>query len=88
MLTIAILAGGRSNRIGRDKAFIPFVGETLIKRILDRLANMAAEVFLIALESDELLELGMILPPDIIPGQGTLDGLYTALFAAPQPVVA
>jgi len=88
MLTIAILAGGRSKRMGQNKAVMPFLGEALVKRVLDRLANLAAEVILIAPESDHLLELGVRITPDIIPGQGPLGGLYTALFAATQPAVA
>jgi molybdopterin-guanine dinucleotide biosynthesis protein A len=88
MLTLAILAGGKSQRMGQDKAIVPFQGETLLHRVLDRLAGLAAEVIVIAPGSQEYLSLGIRIAPDQLPGRGPLGGLYTALFSASQPAVA
>ena len=88
MFTLAILAGGKSQRMGQDKAIMPFLGVALIHRILDRLGGLAAEVIVIAPESKEYLSLGIRIAPDLLPGRGPLGGLYTALFAASQQVVA
>ena len=88
MLTLAILAGGKSQRMGQDKAIMPFRGEALVRRVLDRLARLAAEVIVIAPGSQEYLSLGIKNVPDRLPGRGPLGGLYTALFAAAHPAVA
>lgn len=88
MLTLAILAGGKSKRMGQDKANIPFRGEALIRRVLDRLAGLAAEIIVIAPSSHDLLSLGIRITPDRLTGRGPLGGLYTALFSASHPAVA
>ncbi len=88
MLTLAILAGGKSQRMGQNKAIIPFRGEALVRRVLDRLAGLAAEVIVIAPDSQEHLSLGIKIAPDQFPGRGPLGGLYTALFVASHPAVA
>ncbi len=88
MFTLAILAGGNSQRMGQDKAIMPFRGETLVRRVLDRLAGLAAEAIVIASESQKYLSLGIRIVPDLLPGRGSLGGLYTALFSASQPAVA
>lgn len=88
MLTIAILAGGKSQRMGQDKANISFRGEALVSRVLDKLAGLVGEVIVIAPRSQEYLELGIRIAPDLLPGRGPLGGLYTALFAASHSAVA
>jgi molybdopterin-guanine dinucleotide biosynthesis protein A len=74
--------------MGHDKSFMPFQGETLVLRILDRLAGLADEVIIIAPASQEYLSIGIRIVPDLLPGRGPLGGLYTALCAASHPAVA
>jgi molybdopterin-guanine dinucleotide biosynthesis protein A len=88
MLTIAILAGGKSQRMGRDKAFLPFLGKPLIRRVMDRVAELADDLLIVAPRTEEYLALGVRLMPDLFPGRGSLGGLYTALVAAVYPIVA
>jgi molybdopterin-guanine dinucleotide biosynthesis protein A len=88
MLTIAILAGGKSQRMGQDKAIMAFRGEALVRRVMNKLAGLAGEMIVIAPRSQEYLELGIRITPDLLPGRGPLGGLYTALFAASHPAVA
>ncbi len=88
MLTLAILAGGKSQRMGQNKAMMPFQGEALVRRVLDRLAGLAAEVIAVAPGSQEYLSLNIRVVSDLLPGRGSLGGLYTALFAASHPAVA
>ena len=45
MLSVAILSGGKSEPMGRDKALLPFLGRPLILRILERLQSLSNEVF-------------------------------------------
>lgn len=74
--------------MGQDKGIMPFRGEALVRRVLDRLARLAAEVIVIAPVSQEYLSLGIRIVPDWLPGRGPLGGLYTALFAASHQAVA
>ena len=88
LTTLIILAGSKSQRMGQDKAFIRFQGETLILRILDRLAGLAQEVIVIAPRSTENLPQDIKFVPDLIPGRGPLGGLYSALITASHQAVA
>ncbi|HEX7621887.1 MAG TPA: molybdenum cofactor guanylyltransferase [Anaerolineales bacterium] len=88
MLTLAILAGGKSQRMGRDKAILPFQGEALIRRVISMLAGLEAEEIIIAPRTAENLSIGIRIASDLVPGRGPLGGLYTALSAASYQAVA
>ena len=87
MLTVVIQAGGESRRMGRDKALAPFLGQTLIERVIARLRPLAAELLVTTNQPADYLFLGLPLFTDTFPGRGALGGLYTALSAASQPLV-
>lgn len=88
MLSLVIQAGGESRRMGKDKALIPFLGRTMIECVLGRISNLADEVLVTTNKPESYAFLGLRLVPDVIPGRGALGGLYTALSAAGQPLVA
>ncbi len=88
MLTLAILAGGSSTRMGKDKALIPLHGQPLVQRVLERLAPMADEVILSTNTPAAFSFLNIAALPDEEPGQGALGGLRTVLKAAAFPFVA
>lgn len=88
MLTVAIQAGGESRRMGRDKALVPFLGELLIVRVMNRLVDIADEVLVTTNRLADYQFLGVPLFADLIPGRGALGGLYTALSYAREPLVA
>ncbi len=46
-ITGVILAGGKSRRMGRDKAFLPFGKGVLIERVIEVLQHATNEVLLI-----------------------------------------
>jgi len=72
-----LLAGGRSLRMGRDKALLELEGETLLERGLRKLREVCPEVA-IAGGSAELNRFGRVVP-DALPGCGPLGGIVTAL---------
>jgi molybdopterin-guanine dinucleotide biosynthesis protein A len=88
MLTLVIQAGGESRRMGQDKALLPFQGRTLIERVLGRAAHLADEVLVTTNQPEGYRFLGLPLVADVIPGRGALGGLFTALSAASQTLVA
>lgn len=73
-----MLIGGRSSRMGRDKALLPFQGCTLAKWIAAAVAQSAGTATLIG--SPELYSgIGYPVIPDLFPGEGPLGGILTAL---------
>ena len=74
-----ILAGGKSIRMGQDKAFIEVDGIPIILRIFAVLDRLFPETIIVANEEEPYGKLGIPVYSDLIPGQGALGGLYTGL---------
>ena len=72
-----VLAGGRSWRMGQDKAFLELGGETLLTRALALAATVTDEVR-IAGSLQKFLPFGRVVE-DIFPGQGPMAGIHAAL---------
>ena len=94
-LTVAIQAGGESRRMGQSKATVPFLGEPLLTRIVERVACAADELVITTNEASRLGFLGELdipcdvkLVPDSFEERGSLRGLCTAFKAASNPLVA
>lgn len=84
--TVAIIAGGQSSRMGRDKAFLKLGGATLIERVMAASADLGqSETILIANQPDDYRHLGLPMYTDIYPGKGSLGGIYSALARATNP---
>lgn len=75
-----VLAGGRSSRMGQDKALLPWKGSTLIQSVAQEVFNAAGNVTLIG-SSQTYGKLGFPVIPDKIEGCGPLGGLHAALSA-------
>ena len=88
MLTVVIQAGGESRRMGRDKALVPFLEQTLIERVYQRVQELATEVVVTTNNPEMLQGLDVRLVSDRFPGRGALGGLFTALDTAENPNVA
>jgi molybdopterin-guanine dinucleotide biosynthesis protein A len=88
MFTIIIQAGGKSKRMGKDKALLDFLGEPLILRVINRVKAIADEVIVTTNHPEKFWFLDIKLVPDIIPHRGALGGLYTALSAAKHATAA
>lgn len=88
MLSVAIQAGGESSRMGRDKGLVPFLGQALILRVIERVVPLADEVLVTTNQPEEYRFLGLPLFEDLIPDRGALGGLYTALSVAQHASVA
>jgi molybdopterin-guanine dinucleotide biosynthesis protein A len=81
-LSIAVLAGGQSRRMGRDKALLDFLGEPLLKRVLGRVRLLTDDLFVVATDRPQYERFGVRVVPDQLPGTGALGGIYTALAEA------
>jgi len=76
----AILAGGQSRRMGRNKAFLEFQGMTLIQRIADTMKEVFEDVRMVGGNPDSTLPLPFL--PDIRTNAGPLGGIHAALLSA------
>ena len=80
MSSLAIIAGGQSRRMGRDKAFVDLGGKPLIEHVIERSADLGqAETILITNKPAQYAHLGLPMFRDILPDKGSLGGIYTAL---------
>ena len=85
-LSVAIIAGGKSVRMGRDKAFVKLAGKPLIRHVIERSRNLGqTETILIANQSERYRHLGLPVFSDVCPNKGSLGGIYTALTYAQSP---
>jgi len=80
-----VLAGGKSRRIGRPKAFLDLGGRTLIERVLDVVTDLFPETLLVTTDFESFARFGLPLVADRHPGAGALGGLWTGLAAASRP---
>jgi molybdopterin-guanine dinucleotide biosynthesis protein A len=87
-LTGAILAGGRSRRMGRPKALLPVGGVPMVARVARALGRVCRHVLAVSDDPAPLAFLGVPVIPDAFPGRGPLGGLQAALAAATTPYVA
>ena len=78
-----VLAGGRSSRLGQDKALLSLPdGRSLIAHVVARLAPLVAEVVVVATDGERLGPLPARIVPDLFPDGGALGGIYAGLAAA------
>jgi molybdenum cofactor guanylyltransferase len=84
-ITGVILAGGRSRRMGRDKAFLPFGKGLLIERVIEVIRQVTADVTLITNTPEQYQRFDLPLFADVIPDAGSLGGIYTGLVYAKAP---
>jgi molybdenum cofactor guanylyltransferase len=73
-----VLAGGKSSRMGQNKAFLTIAGEPLVVRIARELAAVTGSVTLVG-EPGLYAGLGFEVIPDGYPGCGPLAGIHAAL---------
>lgn len=81
-LTGAILAGGRSSRLGRDKACVEIAGRSMLARAVEAVRPLACEILVVGRAQLEPSTRGIRCLPDERPGLGPMGGLLTALDAA------
>ena len=80
-LTAVVLAGGKSTRLGQDKAFALVGGRPMVERVLEVVRQVCDEILILGgdggkLKADQARHL-----PDEHPGEGPLMALRTGLAA-------
>jgi molybdopterin-guanine dinucleotide biosynthesis protein A len=87
-ISAVVLAGGKSSRMGCDKAGVIVDGVALWQRQVATLRCLAPEeLFISGREDGPYAGAGVEIVPDITPGRGPLSGLEAALLRAMQEFV-
>lgn len=81
-MTALVLCGGKSTRMGRPKAFLPYRGTLMITHIITLVRQLFAEVLLVTNEPDLFDGMDIDTVKDIIPHRGPLGGILSGLLIA------
>ena len=84
-MTSIVLAGGRSLRLGQNKVMMTMAGQSLMQRVIARLAPLSSEVIVALSQRGQnpalpFPEVKMVF--DLYPGKGALGGIYTGLISS------
>lgn len=81
-MTAIILAGGKSNRFGSDKAFIEISGTPLIKRHLKLLNSLFSKIIIVTNQPQKYRFKNVKIVQDVIKDSGPLAGIYSGLLSS------
>ncbi len=83
-LGVIILAGGKSKRFGSDKALSLFQGKPLIQAVFQVAENISDNIIIVTNSPEKMEFLNYPKYEDLIPGTGSLGGIYTGLHYSDQ----
>ena len=79
-VTVFILAGGKSTRMGTDKAFVEYEGRTLLARVLDVARSVSSKVEIVG-NREKFAPFASVVE-DIFRECGPLGGIHAALLSS------
>lgn len=81
-----VLVGGKSSRMGRPKALLPFDGKPLIAHVIRRLEEMFVETVVVAAPEQDLPALPARIVRDEVAYRGPVSGIYHGLKASTKEI--
>lgn len=81
-----ILSGGKSSRMGKNKALLNIKQKPNIERMKDELSKLVNTIILVTNEPDEYQFLHLKTVKDEFPGKGPLAGIHAGLKAASENI--
>lgn len=84
-ISVAIQAGGQSSRMGEDKSFVRYNGRAMIETVLEKVADLGQELFVVTNNPGPYAYLGVPTVGDVYPDHGPLGGIHTAISHAAHP---
>jgi molybdopterin-guanine dinucleotide biosynthesis protein A len=84
MVTSIVLIGGKSSRLGADKALALVAGRQMVHLVLDKVMSLSDEVLLVGSAGAGEMPVGdeVRVVEDLYPGRGPLGGIYTGLVSS------
>ena len=79
-VSAVLLAGGKSTRMGSDKAALPFLGTTMLEYQVKRLKDLGIEDIMVSGKETDLPQVRYI--RDVYPGKGPLAGMHACFMNA------
>jgi molybdopterin-guanine dinucleotide biosynthesis protein A len=86
-LSVVLQAGGKSSRMGQDKALLPFMDTTMLGYILAQVKGLGDETLIITNQPQKYNNFAYPLFSDVVPNVGALGGLYSAIYHAQHKYV-
>lgn len=83
----AVMAGGKSSRLGVNKAFLKFHDRPAVELVLEKVSALVSPVIIITNSPAEFRYLNIPAASDILPGCGPLSGIHAALSLSPAEYV-
>jgi molybdopterin-guanine dinucleotide biosynthesis protein A len=77
-----VLAGGKSQRMGSDKAFLEVGGIPTVRRVLNVLESLSDDIIIATNNPEKYAGLPARSVNDVYPEKGALGGIYSGLLAA------
>jgi molybdopterin-guanine dinucleotide biosynthesis protein A len=84
-ITGVILSGGKSIRMGENKAFIEIEGIPIIRRIHNQFKKLFQEIIIVTNQKESFINLDAEIYYDLFPNRGVLGGIYTGLYFSSFP---
>lgn len=81
-MTAIILAGGRSSRMGCNKALLPLAGVPVIQKLIPEFEQITDKLIVVAAKEHVYDSLGYPIVSDLFPGAGPLAGLHAGLISS------
>jgi molybdopterin-guanine dinucleotide biosynthesis protein A len=83
----AILAGGKSTRLGRDKASIRVFDKTLIQQVYEKAQAVFKRIFIVSNHHEGFCGVDVPIVKDVFPAHASMVGIASALLFADTPYV-
>jgi molybdopterin-guanine dinucleotide biosynthesis protein A len=86
-VTCAILAGGKSSRMGRDKATLEVCNKPLIQQVYEKTRHVFRKILIVSSQHEQLNGIEAPIVKDIFPFRSSIVGIASALLSANTPYV-
>ena len=84
-ITGVILAGGKSSRMGQNKALMSLGGKRLVDRVVEVMRSVFDDLLMVTNTPDVYADLSVPMVRDVWPEKGSLGGVYSAIYHATTP---
>ena len=81
-VTCAILAGGKSSRMGRDKATLKICNKPLIQQVYEKAQHVFRKILIVSSYHEQLPGIEAPIVKDIFPFRSSIVGIASALLSA------